>query len=75
MLNAEFMANEVHGVTVPNALVDRMRATEGLDRAAAEGVAIARELGAALLPMVQGVQVSAPSGRLNLALQVLDGLA
>ena len=38
-------------------------------------LAIARELVAALRPMVQGVQVSARSGRLDVALDVLDGLS
>ncbi|MGE3190571.1 MAG: methylenetetrahydrofolate reductase, partial [Vicinamibacterales bacterium] len=74
ILNAEFMANEVPGVSVPDRLVERMRRTGGPDEAAAEGVAIAREIVAALSPMVHGVQVSAPSGRLDLALDVLDGL-
>lgn len=74
VLNAEFMANEVPGVAVPPALVERMRRAEGADAAAAEGVAIARELANALAPLSQGVQVSAPSGRLGLALEVIDGL-
>ena len=43
-LNAEFMANEVPGVTVPDALVERMRRTTSAEAAAAEGVAVAREL-------------------------------
>ncbi|MEW6322908.1 MAG: bifunctional homocysteine S-methyltransferase/methylenetetrahydrofolate reductase [Acidobacteriota bacterium] len=72
-LNAEFMANEVPGVTVPETLVERMRKTGSLAAAAAEGVAIARELAAALSPLAQGIQVSAPSGRLDLALAVLEG--
>ncbi len=36
--NAEFMANEVPGVRVPETLIDRMRRADVLDGAAAEGV-------------------------------------
>jgi methionine synthase / methylenetetrahydrofolate reductase(NADPH) len=72
VLNAEFMANEVPGVTVPPPLLQRMRLAETDDAAAREGVAIAQELGDALRPLVQGLHVSAPSGRLELALQTLQ---
>jgi hypothetical protein len=44
-LNAEFMANEVPGVTVPEPVVERMRQAPSAEAAAAEGVAIAREVG------------------------------
>jgi len=71
-LNAEFMANEVPGVTVPEALVERMRRTTSADAAAAEGVAVARELVEAIKGMAAGVQISTPSGRLDAALDVLD---
>ncbi len=71
-LNAEFMANEVPGVTVPDALVERMRRTTSPEAAAAEGVAVARELVAGLKGMAAGLQLSTPSGRLDAALAVLD---
>jgi homocysteine S-methyltransferase len=74
VLNAEFMANEVPGVTVPDALVARMRGTAGAEAARAEGVRIARELVSALAPMIAGVQVYSPSGRLAPALGVLEGM-
>jgi homocysteine S-methyltransferase len=71
--NAEFLANEVPGVSVPDEVVARMRRAQerGKEAALAEGVAIAREMRARLAPMVQGVQVSAPFGRANVALDVL----
>ncbi|MBZ5558822.1 MAG: bifunctional homocysteine S-methyltransferase/methylenetetrahydrofolate reductase [Acidobacteriia bacterium] len=72
--NAEFMANEVPGMRVPDALLDRMRRADGADAEAREGVAIAREIAAALRGSVQGVQVSTPSGDVETALAVLDGL-
>ena len=74
VLNAEFMANEVPGVRVPEAVLERMRRLETPEAAAAEGVAIAREVGRALKGAVQGVHVAAPSGRVEAAIDVLDGL-
>ena len=71
-LNAEFMANEVPGVTVPESIVERMRKTTSADAAAAEGVLVAREIAAAIKGMAAGVQISTPSGRLDAALDVLD---
>ncbi len=72
--HAEFMANEVPGVRVPDTLMERMRRADRPDVAAAEGIAIARELAAALRPMVQGLQISSSSGNVEMALAVLDGL-
>jgi homocysteine S-methyltransferase len=73
-LNAEFMANEVPGVRVPEDLLARMRAAESDAAALREGIAIACEIGSAIRPMVQGFHISAPSGRLDLALQTLSHL-
>ena len=72
--NAEFMANEVPGVRVPDGLIERMRRADGPESASAEGVAIAREIAAALRGAVQGAQVSTQSGDIDAALAVLDGL-
>jgi methionine synthase / methylenetetrahydrofolate reductase(NADPH) len=73
-LNAEFMANEVPGVTVPDVLVQRMRQTDSDQAAADEGVRIAQEIGRTLRPLVQGLHIAAPSGRLDLATQTLGAL-
>jgi methionine synthase I (cobalamin-dependent)/5,10-methylenetetrahydrofolate reductase len=72
--NAEFMANEVPGVRVPEELLDRMRRADGSEAAASEGIAIAREIAAELCGSVQGIQVSTQSGDVDAALAVLDGL-
>jgi homocysteine S-methyltransferase len=72
--NAEFMANEVPGIRVPDHVLERMRAAPDAEAAAAEGVAIARELAAALKPAVQGVHISVPAGRVDAALDVLAAL-
>jgi methionine synthase / methylenetetrahydrofolate reductase (NADH) len=73
--NAEFLANEVPGVTVPQEIIARMkRANEkSKEHAVAEGIAIAREMFDRVRGAVQGVQVSAPFGKVELALQVFEG--
>jgi homocysteine S-methyltransferase len=73
-LNAEFMANEVPGVRVPEALLRRMQSAENPEAAAAEGVAIAREIAVALKGRVHGFQLSNAGGRVGRALEVLDGV-
>ena len=75
--NAEFLANEVPGVTVPESILARMRAASerGKEAGLAEGIAIAREMLQRVRPSVQGVQVSAPFGKVELALDVFqDGI-
>ena len=73
--NAEFLANEVPGVSVPDSVLARMRAAnaKSKEHALAEGIAIAREMLARVRPHVQGVQVSAPFGKVELALDVFAG--
>lgn len=71
--NAEFLANEVPGVSVPDEVLRRMRAASarGKEHAVAEGIAIAREALERVRGLVQGVQVSAPLGRVSYAMEVL----
>ena len=70
--HAEFMANEVPGVHVPDAIVERMRKAESEGRAQAEGVLIAREVAAGIRPLVQGLQISTAAGAVDAALQVME---
>jgi homocysteine S-methyltransferase len=70
--HAEFMANEVPGVRVPDHVVERMRLAEAAGRAAAEGVAIAREVAAEIRPLVQGLQISTGAGAIDAALAVME---
>jgi homocysteine S-methyltransferase len=74
MRNAEFLANEVPGVRVPEVVLERMRRAEAGGSAAehAEGVRIAQEVLEGVRGLVQGIQVSVPSGRPEVALEVLD---
>jgi homocysteine S-methyltransferase len=72
--HAEFMANEVPGVSVPDAVLDRMKTAEAAGRARDEGLAIARELVAELAGRVQGLQVTVASGAVDAALRVLEAI-
>jgi methionine synthase / methylenetetrahydrofolate reductase(NADPH) len=74
--NAEFLANEVPGVVIPERVVERMRRASavGKDHALEEGIAIAHEMLAEAAAGIQGVQVSAPFGKVPLALRVFDVL-
>jgi methionine synthase / methylenetetrahydrofolate reductase(NADPH) len=68
--NAEFLANEVPGVVVPESVLNRMQRITDKDAAREEGLAIARETLLEVADVVQGVQVSAPFGRVQYALDV-----
>lgn len=67
--NAEFMVNELR-VPVPEEFIERMRAAKDPEQARREGVAIAQEMVRRVRPMVEGVQLSAPFGRYELAVEV-----
>jgi methionine synthase I (cobalamin-dependent)/5,10-methylenetetrahydrofolate reductase len=71
---AEYMANEVPGVYVPEVLLDRMRRAETPEAARAEGLAIAREIADAVKPMVQGLQIATPAAHFDMALALLDSI-
>jgi homocysteine S-methyltransferase len=73
--NAQFMNNEVPGVSVSDDVMERMRiaSEKSKEHGLREGVAIARETLERVRGYVAGVQVSAPLGRVDLALEVFDG--
>jgi len=71
--NAEFMKNELR-VSVPDEIMNRMTGAASPQSAREEGVAIAREMLAALRDRVQGAQISAPQGRYSSAVDVLEAL-
>jgi len=71
--NAEFMVNELR-VPVPDEFMERMRKVDTAERARAEGVAIAREMVERVRPFVAGVQLSAPFGRYNLAIEAAEAI-
>ncbi len=71
--NAEFMVNELR-VPVPEDFMDRMRRVENAEDSRKEGIAIAQEMVVRARPMVQGVQLSAPFGRYQMAIQVAEAI-
>jgi len=70
--NAEFMKNDLR-VSMPEEIMLRMAQCDTPDTARREGIRIAQEMLAAVRPMVQGIQVSAPFGRYSTAAEVLAG--
>ena len=72
--NAEFLANEVPGVHVPEEILRRMSKAQdrGVEAAAAEGVAIAKEMFDAISGTVQGVHIATPAGNVDLVLELLQ---
>jgi homocysteine S-methyltransferase len=70
--HAEYMANEVPGIRVPPAILDRLRRAEASGNTAAEGLAIASEIAAAVRPCVQGIQISTSTGAIETALAVIQ---
>ena len=67
------MKNELR-VSIPDEIFERMAKATTADAARAEGVAIARDMLAAVKDMVQGAQISAPFGRYSCAVDVLEAL-
>jgi methionine synthase / methylenetetrahydrofolate reductase(NADPH) len=71
--NAEFMENELR-VPVPEEFISRMRRADSGEKARREGVSIAQEMVTRVRPLVQGVQLSAPFGRYQLAVEVAEAI-
>ena len=68
--NAEFMANEVPGVQVPKWAIEEMeKAGENRSEAEKRGIEIARRVMDALESRCEGYCISAPLGRVEVALQ------
>ncbi len=69
--NAEYLHNEVPGISVPAAIRDRMR---GLEKEAGvrEGLAIAKELIDATFEAAGGYYLIPPFGKYELALELID---
>ena len=72
--NAEFLHNEVPGMSVPEEIRERMRKSGGGAEGRAEGVAIAREMLASVKDRVAGAYIMPPFGRYELALEVIRGI-
>jgi homocysteine S-methyltransferase len=69
--NALFMRNEVPGVVVPDAVMERMAAVTSREDQLATGIQIARESVVRVRDRVAGIQVSAPMGNIETAWAVI----
>jgi homocysteine S-methyltransferase len=72
--NAEFLHNEVPGMSIPDDIRERMRRAGSGEKAQAEGVAIAREATLAAREIGHGVYVMPPFNKVDLAVRVIDVL-
>jgi homocysteine S-methyltransferase len=73
--NAEFMANEVPGVVVPDSLLKRMSKATTKEEGKKLGIEIAREMIETLRPYVAGFAISAPFGNVKIALASLGKIS
>jgi methionine synthase / methylenetetrahydrofolate reductase (NADH) len=73
--NTEFLASEVPGVVVPDAVIERMREADQHGKAPQEGLAIARETIEALHGRVAGFQIAAPFNKTDAAVELLHILS
>jgi homocysteine S-methyltransferase len=71
--NAEFMKNDLR-VSMPEEIMLRMAQADTPETARREGILIAQEMLEAVRPLVQGIQVSAPSGRYTTAAEVISSV-
>jgi methionine synthase I (cobalamin-dependent)/5,10-methylenetetrahydrofolate reductase len=72
--NAEFLHNEVPGMSIPDDIRERMRKAGSGEKAQLEGVAIAQEATLAARDLGQGVYVMPPFNKVDLAVRVIDVL-
>jgi homocysteine S-methyltransferase len=72
--NAEFLHNEVPGMTIPEDIRERMRQAGSGEDAQAEGVRIAQEALIAVRDLVQGAYVMPPFNKVDLAVRVIEVL-
>ena len=72
--NAEFLHNEVPGMSIPEHIRKRMHGAGNGEDGRAEGIRIAQEALLACRPMVHGTYVMPPFNRYDMALKVVEVL-
>jgi methionine synthase I (cobalamin-dependent)/5,10-methylenetetrahydrofolate reductase len=72
--NAEFLHNEVPGMSIPADIRERMRVAGSGERAQLEGVKIAQEATLAARELAQGVYIMPPFNKVDLAVRVIEVL-
>ncbi len=71
--NAEFLHNEVPGMTVPQPVRERMARAPDAEAARSVGVEVAREMVAVSRDLAEGVYVMPPFNRFELAIRAVRG--
>ena len=72
--NAEFLHNEVPGMSIPDGVRDRMRNASSKEAALEAGIEIAREALRGARDLVEGAYLMPPLNRFELAMRVVEGL-
>lgn len=72
--NAEFLHNEVPGMSIPEEIRERMRLAGSGELAQAEGVRIAQEALLAARERAQGAYIMPPFNKVDLAVRVIEAL-
>jgi homocysteine S-methyltransferase len=72
--NAEFLHNEVPGMSIPDAIRERMRNASTKEEAQQTGVEIARDALRAAKDLAEGAYLMPPFNRFELAVRVVEGL-
>ncbi len=72
--NAEFLHNEVPGMSIPEDIRERMQKAGSGEKAQAEGVSIAQEATLAAREKAQGVYIMPPFNKVDLAVRVIEVL-
>ena len=72
--SAEFLHNEVPGMSIPENIREKMRKAEASDKAKITGIEIAREAFLKMKDAADGAYIMAPVGGVETALKVLQGL-
>jgi homocysteine S-methyltransferase len=72
--NAEFMKNEVPGVSVPDEVIKTIAKFESKDDQLKAGIEIAQRMVDQVLGFVHGIQVSAPFGKYHMAVEVAGAI-
>jgi methionine synthase I (cobalamin-dependent) len=72
--NAEFLHNEVPGMSVPEPIRERMKKAGSGEAGRQEGIQIAREMLTRVKDRVAGAYIMPPFGRYQLALDVVSGI-
>lgn len=70
--NALFLKNEVPGVEIPDRIIERMEKANTKEDALKIGIEIAHEIKQKIDLSVQGYQISAPFGKVDLAINIIN---